>query len=94
MTRIWIAAVAAVMGSVAVAAAQALPAPPADSGTTSLDTRKIDEAKSPPGSSASPTNGPKSIHDNWRSSSGLNNDPDNPSGAPRSGSGLSTGPTR
>jgi len=49
MTRIWIAAMAAVMGSVAVAAAQALPAPPADSGTTSLDTRKIDEAKSSQG---------------------------------------------
>ena len=98
MTRIMIVATAALLSGMAVASAQTatgIATPPADTGTTSADTRKIDEARAPmSGGAASPTNGPANIKDNWRTSNGLNNDPDNPSGAPRSGAGLGTSPTR
>jgi hypothetical protein len=97
MTRIMIVATAALLSGMAVASAQTasgIAPAPADTSTTTSDTRKIDEAQVPMRGAASPTNGPANIHDNWRSSSGLNNDPDNPSGAPRSGAGLGTSPTR
>ena len=96
MTRFMIVTVAALLGGMAVASAQtgvAIPTAPADTGA-SPDTRKVDQAQVPMGGAASPTNGPKNIQENWRSSSGLNNDPDNPSGAPRTGAGLGSSPTR
>jgi hypothetical protein len=90
MTRLTILTAAALLCGVALASAQT------SSGiaTAPADTRKVDEAQVPGTKAGSPTNGPTRIQDNWRSSSGLNNDPDNPSGAPGSGSGLGTSPTR
>ncbi|HYD06223.1 MAG TPA: hypothetical protein VEC60_10880 [Reyranella sp.] len=57
---------------------------------TTTDTRQVDQSLAPP------TTGPNSIsnpNENWRTSSGLNNDPNNPSGAPGSSS-VGTSPTR
>ena len=58
---------------------------------STTDTRQIDQSLAPP-----PSSGPNSIgnpNENWRASSGLNNDPNNPSGAPGSRS-VGTSPTR
>jgi hypothetical protein len=97
MTRIMIVAAAAVLSSLAVASAQTasgVATAPGDTATTPSDTRKIDQSQVPSSSAASPTHGPTNVQENWRSSSGLNSDPDNPSGAPRTGAGLGTSPTR
>ena len=97
MLRTTIVAVAAVLCGTAVASAQTAPGittAPAETAIPPSDTRKVDEAQVPQPSAASPTNAPTNVHENWRSSSGLNNDPENPSGAPRTGSGLGTSPTR
>ena len=64
--------------------------------TGSADTRKIDENRQkviPAPKTASPTNGTKNIHGNWRTSNGLNADPNNPDGAPGPSSGIGTSPT-
>ena len=66
-------------------------------GTGSADTRKIDENREkviPAPETASPTNGTKNLHDNWRTSNGLNADPNNPNGAPGPSSGIGISPTR
>ena len=95
MTRILMAA-AAVLFTTAIASAQTVtpaPAGPSNTGTTS-DTRKIDQAQAPVGSSATTntanigtntktdTTSPQNSG-SWRTSNGFNNDPDNPSGAPK-----------
>jgi hypothetical protein len=95
MTRTVILAAAALLAGTAIASAQTGTATaPVDPNSTTSDTRKIDEAKAPRGGaqgSASPTvtgtttTGTTSppTAGGWRTSNGLNNDPDNPSGAPK-----------
>jgi hypothetical protein len=63
---------------------------------SSSDTRQVDQSlATAPASSASPiTTSPAGQADNWRSSSGLNADPNNPNGAPGPGTGLGTSPAR
>jgi hypothetical protein len=95
MTRILMAA-AAVLFSTGIASAQTVtptPAGPSNTGTT-RDTRKIDQAQAPVGAgthAATPSTGTTSNTDttspqnsgHWRTSDGFNNDPNNPSGAPK-----------
>ena len=96
MTRTILAAVAAVLCGTAIASAQTGTAvAPADPNSTTSDTRKIDQAQAPFGSTSgapvSPTvtgtttsegvSPPTTEH--WRTSNGFNNDPNNPSGAPK-----------
>jgi hypothetical protein len=80
--------------SIGIAFAQGTPpAIQRDPGTTN-DTRKIDQARAPVGSStstATTTTGTNLTTDGttpptastWRTSNGFNNDPNNPNGAPR-----------
>lgn len=99
-----IATMAALAGGSTAALAQTGMAPaPADGSTgptvplpPSSDTRRIDQSiANAPSSSAGPANtSPAGQADNWRSSSGLNADPNNPSGAPGPGTGLGTSPSR
>jgi len=98
MTRILMVAVAALLSGTAIASAQTatgIAPAPADPSSTTSDTRKIDQATAPPagpstmggpgpattGTTTGTTSPPTTEH--WRSSSGLNNDPTNPSGAPK-----------
>ena len=93
MTRILLAT-AAVLWSVGVASAQTgttITPAPTTKGTTS-DTRTIDEAQAPAaGASTASPSSPGTTTDtaspptsgSWRTSNGLNNDPNNPSGAPK-----------
>jgi len=96
MTRTILAAAALILGGTAIATAQTGTATaPADPNSTTSDTRKIDQAQAPvgPNSTApvSPTvtgtttsegvTPPSTEH--WRTSNGFNNDPNNPSGAPK-----------
>jgi hypothetical protein len=64
-------------------------------GPTVPDTRQIDQNTiQPPSSSAAPTNAnPTNSYGNWRTSDGLNADPNNPSGAPGNSS-IGTSPSR
>jgi hypothetical protein len=98
-----IAVVAAWAGAGTAAIAQSGMATGPTDGTTgptvpppSSDTRRVDQSiATVPPSSASPTSSaPAGQPDNWRSSSGLNADPANPSGAPGPGVGLGTSPSR
>jgi len=61
-------------------------------GTT--DTRQIDQNIATAPADTSPNSLETPNAKNWRSSSGLNTDPDNPNGAPGPSSGLGTSPTR
>jgi hypothetical protein len=95
--RLMILTVAAMLCGAAVASAQTSPGSmiaPADPSPSTSDTRKIDQARVPLGGTSTPTNGSINTQENWRSSSGLNSDPNNASGAPGTGSGLGTSPTR
>lgn len=69
-------------------------APPSTStGPTVPDTRKVDQNTiQPPGSPAT-TNSTTPRYGNWRSSDGLNTDPNNPDGAPGNSS-VATNPSR
>ncbi len=94
MTRFTILSVVARLCAAAAVSAQTHgTSTTSETPAASGDTRKADEAKAPT-DAASPTNGAKNVHENWRSSSGLNNDPNNGDGAPRTGSGLGTSPQR
>jgi hypothetical protein len=64
-------------------------------GPTVPDTRQVDQtAIQPPSSSAAPTSAnPTNRSGNWRTSDGLNADPNNPSGAPGNSS-VGTSPSR
>jgi len=96
MTRITILAMAALLCGMSVASAQTgTSAAPADPNSTTSDTRKLDQATAPHGERAGPapsptvtntTNSPSPTPptaEHWRTSNGFNNDPNNPSGAPR-----------
>jgi hypothetical protein len=72
-------------------------APPATPGTgvnapSISDTRAVDQntLKIPSDSAAPATTTNNPSYDNWRTSSGFNADPNNPSGAPGPSSGLGT----
>jgi hypothetical protein len=94
--RLVILTAAAMLFGATVASAQPSPGVVTvpDQNPSTSDTRKIDQAKVPPGGANSATNGPLNTQENWRSSSGMNSDPDNPSGAPGTGLGLGTSPRR
>jgi hypothetical protein len=64
-------------------------------GPTVPDTRQVDQSTiQPPSSSAAPINAnPTNTYGNWRTSDGLNADPNNPSGAPGNSS-VGTSPSR
>jgi hypothetical protein len=94
-----IAAIAALGASATIASAQSgMATAPMDSSTgptvlapSPSDTRQIDQSIANAPSSASPPTA--EIHpnsENWRGSSGMNADPDNPSGAPGPSTGTGT----
>ena len=72
-------------------------APPNRStGPTVPDTRQVDQQTmtTPGASAAAPATANDPSYGNWRTSDGLNADPNNPSGAPGPSSGLGTSPSR
>src|SRR5512133_1480264 len=93
-----IAGAAALLGSLPVCAqtSDLAVAPPARStGPTVPDTRQVDQNTAvPPSMTAAPSPTDSTAgHGNWRSSDGLNADPNNPSGAPGPSS-VGTNPSR
>lgn len=91
---LFLAAAAALCGAT-VASAQtggSIASAPANNSTgpTISDTRAVDQntVNTPAGSGASSTSNTPNSYGNWRTSSGLNADPDNPNGAPGPSSGL------
>ena len=94
-------AAAAVLCSSALAygqTAESIAVVPANrsTGPTVPDTRQVDQqTMTPPGASAAaPTTANDQSYGNWRTSNGLNADPNNPNGAPGPSSGLGTSPSR
>jgi hypothetical protein len=93
-----IAALAAIATSPAWAQSGMI-AGPSDGSTgptvPSTDTRQIDQSiANVPSAATSPNAMPAPNAENWRSSSGLNADPNNPSGAPAPATGTGTSPQR
>ena len=93
-----IAAAAAVLGNLPVCAqtTDLAVAPSARStGPTIPDTRQLDQntAALPSTTAAPPTKDTSAGYGNWRSSDGLNADPNNPNGAPGPSS-IGTNPSR
>jgi hypothetical protein len=88
-------AAVALLGSATIASAQtsgSIASAPANgsTGPTNPDTRPADTSNviRPSDSAAASTSNPANSHSNWRTSSGLNADPDNPNGAPGPNTGT------